>query len=148
MLHHSGIIEGGVVIPPAQITSPAEWCAYYGVEVKDGVAILFKGVRDDYRTQRGFAYVPGTSPEAPDWDGGKEECGGGLHFSPRPRSTLEFDREATRFVACPIALADLVVHPDGELPQKVKAPRVCAPCWEVNEDGERVAPTAATEARP
>ena len=131
-------IDGGRQTVIARKT-PDEWCAYYGVEVKDGVAILFKGVDDRFKSGHGFAYVPGTAPEAPDWDGSKAECGGGLHFSPRPKMTLEFYREATKFVACPVALDDIVVHPDGAYPQKIKARRICAPCWEVNEDGERVA---------
>ena len=130
-------IDGGHQVRVKRST-PSEWCAYYGVPVKDGVAVLFKGVDHGFRSGRGFLYVPGTKPEAPDWDGAVRECGGGLHFSPHPSMTLEFFSEATRFVACPVALADIVVHPNGESPQKVKARRVCAPCWEVDEDGERV----------
>ena len=59
--------------------------------------------------------------------------------------TLEFDRDAKRFVACPVRLDEMVVHPRGQMPQKVKAKRVCAPCWEVDEDGEWVASPAPAQ---
>lgn len=132
-------IEGGRQVHLKRST-PAEWCAYYDVTVKDGVAILYKGVRDDYRSAAGFLYAPGTMPEAHDWNGAETECGGGLHFSPRPLSTREFDRKATRYIACPIALEDMVVYPDGVYPHKAKARRICAPCWEVDERGEPKTP--------
>ena len=117
-----------------------QWCAYYGVPIRDGVVTLFKAVGDDFYTVGNyrFAYLPGTTPVAPDWDGGKAECGGGLHFSPRPRAALKFAREATRFVACPVAVSDLAVHPNGNYPEKVKAKGCCAPVWECDEDGEAV----------
>lgn len=127
----------------------AEWCEFYGVEIRKGgnlsrdlagqdVAILFKAVGEGYRATNDFAYEPGTAPEAPDWDGGSRECGGGLHFSPHPKMAKEFNREPAHFVACPVLVSEIVVHPDGTYPQKVKAPRVAAPCWEVGEDGNRI----------
>ena len=131
-------VSGGHKVRAKKSTA-AEWCAYYGVAVKRGVAVLFKAVSDDFRTaQRHFEYRPGTAPSAPDWDGGKEECGGGLHFSPRPEMAREFDALATRFIACPVRLKDIVVHPEGQYPQKIKARGLCAPCWEVDIDGEIV----------
>ena len=45
-----------------------------------------------------------------------------------------------RFVACPVRLADIVVHPNGIYPDKVKASGVCAPVYEVDQDGAPVAP--------
>jgi hypothetical protein len=45
-----------------------------------------------------------------------------------------------RFVACPVRLEDIVFHPDGDYPDKVKAGAVCAPVYEVLEDGTPVAP--------
>jgi len=117
----------------------ANWCSYYGVPVKAGVAVLYKAVRDDFKTGKfGFLYQPGTKPISPDWDGPARECGGGLHFSPSPRAALEFDSEATRFVACPVKVSEIVIHPNGSYPQKCKAPRVYQPCYEVNEDGDRI----------
>ena len=37
-----------------------------------------------------------------------------------------------------LALDSIVVHPNGDYPAKVKAPRVSAPCFEVDIDGERI----------
>ena len=133
---HRGRVDGGVVIELPAITSAEEWCEFYGVEVVDGVATLFKAVDDDFKSGYGFAYTPGTAPEAPDWDGGKAECGGGLHFSPLPFLAAGFHREATRYVACPVSLEDIAVHEDAVHPSKVKARRVCAPCYECDIDGE------------
>jgi hypothetical protein len=102
------------------------------------VAILFKAVGEGFISQHGCDYSPGTSPSAPDWDGGKEECGGGLHFSPHPVMAEEFHDDPDHFVACPVLLSEIVVHPDGTYPAKCKAPRVAAPCWEVDRDGQKI----------
>lgn len=135
-------ITGGGFTQRLDISTPAKWCEHYGAEVHDGVAVLFKAVLAGYLSPRGFAYVPGTTPEAPDWDGGKRECGGGLHFSPHPLMALEFvdgyARDKVKFVGCPVALADIVVHPDGQMPQKCKARGLRAACWEVDRHGKPV----------
>ena len=39
--------------------------------------------------------------------------------------------------ACPVALVDIVVHPNGAFPEKVKARACCAPTWECDIDGKR-----------
>ena len=137
---HDGKIKGGVVIRVKRPTTVREWCAFYGVTVQQGdVAILYKGVRDDYRTGRDFLYAPGTTPEAPDWDGDARECGGGLHFSPSPAMTLEFYPEATRFLACPVRLRDIrKPKKDDTYPQKVKARRIALPIVEVDLFGDPV----------
>jgi hypothetical protein len=134
-------VEGGIV-RRVEVGTPAEWCAYYGVEVKAKVAILFKALNDDFHSPYGTLYAPGTVPVAPDWDGGKAECGGGLHFSPTPGHAREFHDSAKRYCACPVALKDIVVHPDGSMPQKVKAKGCCAPVWECDVDGKRIKKTA------
>ncbi len=127
-----------------KLKTAADWCGFYGVPIKRGIAVLFKAVRDDFKTsQHGFLYQPGTTPSAPDWDGGKQECGGGLHFSPSPNAAREFDGGATKYIACPVKVSEIAIHPDGQYPQKCKAPRVCAPCWEVDRSGKRVAEKAA-----
>ena len=130
----SAVVIGGVVIRVRRPTTQVEWCAFYGVDVNGaGSTLLYKAVRDDYRSAHGIQYKPGTIAEAPDWDGGRAECGGGLHFSPRPAMALEFDSQATRFVACPVALDDMR-PPSGEdeYPHKIKARRVCGPIVEVD----------------
>jgi hypothetical protein len=134
------VVKGGQVIElePPDISTPAKWCAYYGVTVKRGVATLYKALADDFSASHGMSYVPGSKPSAPDWDGGACECGGGLHFSPTPGHALEFAPEAKRFVACPVKLADIVVHPAGTYPQKIKAPGVCGPVVEVDRDGKPI----------
>jgi len=136
---HTGKVTGGVQIKVPPIKTAEEWCEFYGVPIKRGIAILYKAVNDVYYPTHNIAYVPGTKPVAPDWDGGKEECGGGLHFSPTPGHALEFNSNATKFVACPVKLSEIVVHFPAEYPDKVKAPRVYRPCYEVDINGKRVA---------
>jgi hypothetical protein len=134
---HSGIITGGIVIVDPEITSADEWCAYHGVTVQDGVAILYKAVRDDYRSWHGSLYTPGSSPVCTDWDGGIAECGGGLHFSATITEACAFDDEATRYLACPVAIADMRAPKiDDGYPGKIKASRICGPIVEVSRDGK------------
>ena len=135
---NNATIAGGVVIRVPEITTAEQWCEYRGVPVRDdGTVVLFKAVDGKWKSGRGFAYAPGSTPEAPDWDP-VPECGGGLHFVARPHEGLSFFPDATRFVACPVRLDEIVVHPNPAHPSKVKAPRVVAPCWEVDIDGVEV----------
>ena len=126
-------VTGGHKIVIPTIETPKEWCEFYGIEVQKKVAILYKGVNENYEAQHNnFKYVPGTTPIAPDWND-RKECGGGLHFSPRPEMTLEFAPEAIKFLACPVKLSDIVV-----LGNKVKAKGLCAPCYEVDKFGNKI----------
>ena len=43
-----------------------------------------------------------------------------------------------RFVACPVRLEDMAVDLNGDYPNKVKVSGVCAPVYEVHEDGTPV----------
>jgi len=106
--------------------------------VEAGLAILFKAVRDDFRSAHGTLYAPGSTPKAEDWDGGKAECGGGLHFSFHPSAAKDFDSEATRFVACPVLLKNIKVYRSADYPGKIKAPQVDAAIWECGEDGKPI----------
>jgi len=139
---HCGKVTGGVQIKPPPIKTADEWCDFYGVPVKRGVAILFKAVDDDYSTENArnaeIFYKPGEQPFAKDWDGGEEECGGGLHFSPTPYHALGFSSDAKHFIACPIKASEIVVHFPARYPAKVKAPRLCKPCYEVDIDGNPI----------
>ena len=83
-------------------------------------------------------HKPGSTPSAPDWDGGKEECGYGLHFSPLPFLAVKFDPSARKYVACPVLVSEIVVHENAAYPDKVKAPRVYQPTWEVDIDGNPI----------
>ena len=138
-IHGKGVKgKGGKIVRIPVISTATEWCEFYGVKIKAGVAILFKAVRKDFKSLHGMEYAPGTCPGAPDWDGGEAECGGGLHFSPRPRMALKFDDDATRFVGCPVTVSAIIVHKDAEYPNKVKAPCVCEPCFEVDINGDPI----------
>ena len=77
-------------------------------------------------------------PSAADWDAGAQECGGGLHFSPRPTFTLIGPADEPRFVACPVRITDMAFRAGGNHPDMVKARAVCAPVYEVHEDGTPV----------
>jgi len=131
---------GGIIIPVAAPTSPAEWCDYYGIAVLSGIAVLYKAVCDDYLSAHGVSYRPGASPPvAADWDGGTAECGGGLHFSPHPAMAGGFDSSATRYVACPVALSEMrPPRETDEYPNKIKARRVCGPIVEVDRLGRAI----------
>jgi hypothetical protein len=143
-------VTGTKRVQRIKIQTPADWCAYYGVEVERGIATLYKAVKGeaDYpfqswgisdRTGQRVTYTPGTEAVAGDWDGAARECGGGLHFSPSPQMALEFARDTQRckFVACAVALKDIVVHPDGEYPQKVKAEK-CRVLYECDRRGRKI----------
>jgi hypothetical protein len=133
--------SGGVQIRPPKIETIEQWCDFYGVEIKDGVVVLYKALGEDFKSPHGFDYSPGTIPIAPDWDGGKRECGGGLHFSPSPGHALAFNAAAKRFCACPIAIVDLAVTLQPSYPEKVKGHRCFAPVYEVDIDRKRVTET-------
>jgi hypothetical protein len=126
----SGRATGGVQIRVKLPKTAKVWCEFYGVKVVRGIVTLFKAVDDKFNSKHGMCYAPGTTPKAPDWDGGRAECGGGLHFSPSPLAAKMFDSSATRYVACPVKVSEIFLHPHPDYPEKVKAPRVCAAIWE------------------
>jgi hypothetical protein len=140
MRHRQGTAEIGATAPiDTRPGTAAEWCRYYGVPVTDGVVVLYKAVDEEFDSYHGTSYRPGSLPAAPDWDGGERECGGGLHLSPRPTFALAAPEDDMRFVACPVRLEDIAVHPRPLYPDKVKARALCAPVYEVREDGTPVA---------
>ena len=47
-------VQGGVLIEIPKIETAAEWCDYWGVEVKKGTATLYKCVREDWVSSQGF----------------------------------------------------------------------------------------------
>ena len=51
---------------------------------------------------------------------------------------LEFTHRARRYVACPVRLEDIAVGP-GPHQNKVRAKEVCAPVYEVDDNGRPVA---------
>ncbi len=139
MRHNKKIkVDGGTVIDGLKPQNAREWCDFYGIKINNGKAVLFKAVDINYDSYRGFSYSPRTIPVAPDWDGGKKECGNGLHFSSHPRIANSFFNSAVRFLACPINLSDIAVHPDGKYPKKIKARGCCDPIWEVDINGKEI----------
>ena len=132
-------INGGVQIELPDLVVAANWLAYHGIGVTDGVAVLFKAVEDDWKASHktGVHYTPGTVPEAPDWDPEPRECGGGLHLCARPwEAKARYHGSATRFVAVPVFADDIRIHPGDT--NKVRVPRACAPVWECTIDGAPV----------
>jgi hypothetical protein len=131
-------VTGGIQIKYKGPATAKQWLDNYGLKAEKGVVVLYKIVRDDWKSQHGTSYAPGTTPKADDWDGGKAECGGGLHFCPMPCMCYQFDSDGKKFVACPVKVSEIVVHKDPQYPTKIKAPRVCAPCYEVDINGKKV----------
>ena len=133
---------GGIQIKIPEIFTAKEWCDYYGVEVKKGIATLFKAVDDDYSTSnarpKNIFYTPGSKPSAPDWDGGKAECGGGIHASCHPTAALYFNSTAKKFVALPVRLKDFKPYPNAQYPDKVKFQKVYGQIWEVDREGKKI----------
>jgi hypothetical protein len=121
----------------ANLKTGQDWCNYYGVSVKRGIATVYKGVRDCYGSfhDSDFKWLPGTSPKSEQWD--DRECSHGLHFSPTPRHTLTH-HEAVRFLACKVKVSDMLVFFNGTYPHKCKAPAVVAPIYEVDIDGKAI----------
>ena len=136
-------IDGGIQIDVELPTTAADWCAWHGVKVVDGVATVYKCVNDDFRSARGGDYTPGTIPAATDWDGGAEECGGGYHFSPSAASTRQF-ASGPKFLACPVALTDMRAPKlDDDYANKIKAAKCCGPVVEVDIYGKPVKAVSA-----
>ena len=127
-------VNGGVLIQVPPCDEPAEWCDFYDLPVKRGKVVLFKAVDDELRSGRGLAYPIGESVEAQDFTD-RAECGGGLHLSPRPFMARRYFSAAPRFLACEVALSDLVVIADSKVSDKVKARRLRV-LHEVDVDGE------------
>lgn len=132
-------VDGGVQVarPAVDVGDPLEWCEHYGVEVRDGVAFVFKAVDKDWSTLRGVDYSPGSSPVAPDWRD-DAECGGGLHFGPTPHHALMYYASAARFVRVGVEVDRLRPIVDSRAP-KCKAPRVVVAAVEVDVMGREVA---------
>ena len=138
-------LDGGIQVIIPDIDNGEAWCDYHGVDVVDGVATLYKGVDKEWRGPHGadIAYPPGSMPAAPDWDGGKEECGGGLHFYPH----WSLARGNAHIVACPVRVDEIAAHGfEAAMPEKCKAPRVCAPVYEVDAKGKRIESAAEATA--
>ena len=131
--------RGGLLVVAYRQEPTAEaWLRATNARVDGDTAVLYKRTAADYSTQHGVRYVPGADVEAPDWDP-LPECGGGLHFVAHPAQADQFrDGADDRYVACAVAIADIVVHEQPLHPDKVKAPR-CRVLYECDREGKPVA---------
>jgi hypothetical protein len=139
-LHDASKCVGGRIIRIVNPRTVLQWCSFYGLKAHEGKVTLFKAVTAEFKSNHnGFSYIPGTTPTAPDWDGGREECGGGLHFSPHAFMALKFHNAATKFLACPVRLKDIrTPRSDDKYPEKVKAKGCCGSVWECDIDGKPI----------
>ena len=96
---------------------PEEWCEYYGVEVKDGVAILYKAVDEDFNSYHGASYGPGTSHTRRTGTAASGSAAAGC-TSPAADVRAAAPDDSMRFVACPVRLEDMVVHPRATTPTR------------------------------
>ena len=138
LLNFTGKISGKGLIRRLLINTVKKWLDYHGATVTSGVATLYKCVDDKFTTDKGTDYTPGQTPVAPDWDGGKNECGGGLHFCAQPGAARGF-YDGKKFVAVPVRVKDMrKPRMSDEYPTKIKARGACGPTIEVDVYGKPV----------
>jgi hypothetical protein len=126
-------IQGGVLINNKTADT---WLEHHGITVEDGRAIVYKAVDDALNSGHAFAYPIGETVTDPHWRD-DNECGGGLHFCPSPTQAQAYFEEATRFLACSVAVDDLRVIDDPYATPKLKA-RSAVVLFEVDGHGERL----------
>ena len=117
------------------LSDPEVWCAYHGIHVDDGRALLYKAVDSDLRTTSHIptTYTIGQEVAATDWQA-TAQCGHGLHFSPSPSQARSCAVSIVeRYVAVSAAVADLI--PLGD--DKCKAP-ACVVLHEVDQWGDQI----------
>ena len=120
---HAAITGGHLIVVP-DIATVDDWFDYHGVNATDGHVVLYKAVDDQLRSGRGMPYPLGEVVEALDWSP-VDECGGGLHLCATAHHATAYFPSASRWLACRVAVADLVVITDGAgRSDKVKARRV------------------------
>ena len=139
-LHSATVhLSGGTVLDHTKANdfTAKEWCEYYGVEVKRGIATVYKAVNDQWTTDRGTDYSPGTKPSCDDFED-TDKCGNGLHFCPSPAHALAFFGGATKFLAVGVKVSELRPITGGTA--KCKVPRVVRACVQVDEHGREVLP--------
>ena len=143
-LHSARVtIQGGVVIDVTglDLDDPQTWIDYTGATVTDGHVTLYKAVDDKYQAGQEYkltTYTVGADVTATDWRD-DNDCGGGLHVSPRPWQALAYRTDATRMLEVTVPVVD--IRPIG--PDKIKA-RTVHVVREVTLDGEPL-PVAVTK---
>jgi hypothetical protein len=138
--------EGGVIIDVTKtdLTKFKQWAEFYGVEVVDGHAVLYKAVNSELYSGYGFQYPVGETVTAPDWEAG-DFCGRGLHFCPSPVQAQEYNRSATRFllVHVPVKEISVIEGNSVSVTPKVKAKSALVVA-EVDVHGRPLVKLAAT----
>lgn len=113
------------------------WLDFAGVEVRDGKAVLYKAVDDEFYAGHGYVltqYPVGATIEAPDWRD-DNQCGGGYYLCPSPSQALAHYNSAKRFVEVEVKLKHIRPISGSVAKAKVKKLTVIA---EVTEFGKRV----------
>ena len=110
----------GIDLTKLDLTRTDEWITYTGCRRDGDDLVVYKAVRADLNSARGFAYPIGREVTDPQWRD-DHDCGNGLHFSPSPSQALYYDDSATRYLECRVAAADVRTIPGGAA--KLKAPR-------------------------
>jgi hypothetical protein len=116
----------------------------FNVEVKGNVAILFKRVSKDYKTQEGQPYETswkvGTTLTHPKWNPEEEECGAGkFHACAKPSWCDKFrSKKGDKYIAIEVYIKDLFEWKNGpSYPQKI-AFRECKVLFECDKVGRRL----------
>jgi len=99
--------------------TPKEYCDFYGIEVRDGQAILYKAVRQDLASfhDPSFQYVVGESKNQKCDPSPKRDCSFGLHVSHLPWA-VDFGKSETfggpfKVLECAVPLEKIVVPFNG-----------------------------------
>ena len=104
----------------AGVPTPEEWCAYYGVELRTAWRRSTRPWRTT-STYHGGSYR--ARHRAARRRLGRGRAGVRRRAAPLPLPTLALPHpdDGMRFVACPVRLEDIAVHPNGDYRDKVKA---------------------------
>lgn len=119
--------------------STAEWCEFFGVEMRDGTAILFQSVDADFSNEEarraGVAFAPGTIPRPP----GGVATGYVLRAASHPKlAKAEINPGGVRAIACPVRLDDIHFRAETPFETSVSFRGCCAPVYEVDWDGNHL----------
>jgi len=97
-------------------STPEEYCDFYGIEVRDGQAILYKAVRDNLTSFHDFSfqYAVGETKENECDPSPLRDCSYGLHVSHLPWA-IDFARGNSDFkiLECSVPLNTIIVPLNG-----------------------------------
>ena len=133
-------IKGGIVIRAKTALTIRAWADDWGATIegkgKAASILMGKALDADMKSPHGMAYLSGTTVTAPDWDGGKAECGAGLHACALAGISRDrFHPEAKRYALLRVKLSDCrKPQASDQYPNKLKFSKceVVAECDEFN----------------